>query len=305
MNAKAVLSAAFLGMGLASLGWTQDTIRVAPPPPIGEGNATFSYETRADFRVFGVGGIEGKTVTGAPYSAEETTQTIQTLADGNRIVNKSKSKVYRDQQGRRRVEQTMGNIGGLNGADAQTMIMIDDPTTNVHYTLHPNARTAEKVETNGNNPANKEMATMMKQHMEELQLKTNTLTSTNRPVVTRDVLGYSAKLSAEESARREEDLGMQNMEGVQVQGKRTVTTIPAGAIGNDLAIQIVDERWYSPELQMNVMTKHSDPRMGETVYTVTGVSRANPDASLFQLPSDYQVTNTKNMMYKFTKSTNP
>jgi acid phosphatase class B len=56
---------------------------------------------------------------------------------------------------------------------------------------------------------------------------------------------------------------------------------------------------------MNIMTEHSDPRMGDTVFTVTGVSRANPDASLFQLPADYQITNTKNMMYKFTKSTNP
>jgi hypothetical protein len=50
---------------------------------------------------------------------------------------------------------------------------------------------------------------------------------------------------------------------------RTTITIPAGEIGNERAIEIVSERWYSPELQLVVMTRHSDPRTGETVYRLT------------------------------------
>lgn len=86
-----------------------------------------------------------------------------------------------------------------------------------------------------------------------------------------------------------ESLGKQMIEGVEAEGKRTVTTIPAGAIGNELPIQIVSESWYSPELQTTVMSKRSDPTSGETMYRLTNIRRGEPDASLFQVPSDYTV----------------
>ncbi len=59
-------------------------------------------------------------------------------------------------------------------------------------------------------------------------------------------------------------LGRQVIEGVEAEGTRTTITIPAGQIGNDLPINIVSEQWYSPEPQLLVMTKHGDPRTGET-----------------------------------------
>ena len=65
---------------------------------------------------------------------------------------------------------------------------------------------------------------------------------------------------------RTESLGKQNIEGVEAEGTRSTVTIPAGEIGNERAIEIVFERWYSPELQMVVMTRHYDPRFGETTY---------------------------------------
>jgi len=52
----------------------------------------------------------------------------------------------------------------------------------------------------------------------------------------------------------------------------------------------VSERWYSPDLQTVVMTKRNDPRMGETVYRFTNVSRNEPARSLFEAPADYTVT---------------
>jgi hypothetical protein len=333
MNAKAIRYAIFAGMVLASQAFsqpvTQEMIRVAPPE---------SGAVMTTFRVMSLGGIEGKAVTGAPYSAEETTQTTQTLADGNRIVNTSKSKVYRDQQGRKRVEETLGNIGGLSAAQPRTVVMIDDPVANVHYSLHPDTLTAEKVETSGSmakqqaelaqlahtkmmqagsgsgvgvgagigHEINQEVTTVVKRQIETAtqaiqsgKMRTEADFTTAGPNVA------FTRMAPANMQREEQDLGTQNMEGVLVQGKRTTTTIPAGAIGNERPIQIVDERWYSSELQMNVMTKHSDPRMGETVFTVTGMSRANPDATLFQLPSEYQITNSRNMVYKFDQRTTP
>jgi hypothetical protein len=86
---------------------------------------------------------------------------------------------------------------------------------------------------------------------------------------------------------KKEDLGTQVIEGIQAQGYRTVTTIPAGEIGNERPIEIVSERWYSPDLQVVVMSRHSDPRMGETKYRLTNISRAEPPRSLFEPPAGY------------------
>ena len=42
---------------------------------------------------------------------------------------------------------------------------------------------------------------------------------------------------------------------------------------------IVTERWYSPDLQMVVMTKRSDPRSGDTVFQMTSIARTEPAAT--------------------------
>ena len=79
------------------------------------------------------------------------------------------------------------------------------------------------------------------------------------------------------------------MEGVSVEGKRVTRTIPAGQIGNVQPIVTTSEVWFSPELQLVVMSKHSDPRFGETSYQLTGIQRTEPDHSLFEVPPGYTV----------------
>ena len=86
-----------------------------------------------------------------------------------------------------------------------------------------------------------------------------------------------------------EQLGKQTIEGVEAEGTRTTVTIPAGEIGNERPIEIVSERWYSPELQLVVMTRHSDPRTGETIYKLTNINRAEPAKTLFEVPAGYTI----------------
>jgi hypothetical protein len=86
-----------------------------------------------------------------------------------------------------------------------------------------------------------------------------------------------------------ESLGTQVVEGVQAEGTRITMTIPAGKIGNERPIVTVNERWYSPELQTVVLSKNSDPRMGETTFRLTNLNRSEPDPSLFQVPAEYTV----------------
>jgi hypothetical protein len=70
-------------------------------------------------------------------------------------------------------------------------------------------------------------------------------------------------------------------------------SIPAGAIGNLAPVEIVSERWYSPDLQTVVYSRRSDPRFGETTYRLTNIIRAEPPAELFQVPADYKVEEPK------------
>ena len=90
-----------------------------------------------------------------------------------------------------------------------------------------------------------------------------------------------------------ESLGKQMVEGVNADGMRETTTIPAGAIGNDRPIAITNESWYSEELQMTVMSKRSDPRTGDETFRLTNIRRGEPGAYLFQAPSGYQISEPK------------
>src|SRR5439155_25268202 len=89
---------------------------------------------------------------------------------------------------------------------------------------------------------------------------------------------------------KKEELGTQTIAGVSAQGTRITHTIPAGQIGNERPITMVSEHWYSNDLQVMVMSKRSDPRFGDSTYTLTSIQRSEPSASLFQVPSDYTVT---------------
>jgi hypothetical protein len=87
---------------------------------------------------------------------------------------------------------------------------------------------------------------------------------------------------------KQEDLGIHQMEGLPVHEVRESQTIPA----ENKEIVITDEYWYSEDLRMNLMIKHSDPRTGTITLTVTEVTRAEPDPALFEIPEGYKPAGT-------------
>src|SRR5437764_575212 len=89
--------------------------------------------------------VEGKVVTGAPYSAQAVTETTQILADGNRITRKAASFVARDGQGRTRREQSLKNVGPWASPEGAGAVFISDPVAGARYTLEPNSKTAVKL----------------------------------------------------------------------------------------------------------------------------------------------------------------
>jgi hypothetical protein len=244
------------------------------------------------------GAVMGKTVKGAPYSGTEINESTQVLGDGTRIHNESQTQVYRDSEGRVRRE-------------TPTDITIFDPVGNASYVLNSKTQTARKLplgmyvfntaagegkvvqnftyrvtldgKGGDGEPEAKFLAETkaMAAELKAAHMGPQTLTVG----VDKKVLTHSAGTT--------EALGKRMIEGVNSDGSRVTTTIEAGAIGNDRAIQSVNERWFSQDLQTVMMTKHTDPRMGEESFRLVNVSRTEPPAYLFQIPASYQVVEGK------------
>ena len=200
-----------------------------------------------------------KVVKGQPYSADLVTEAIQVLGDGTRISTKTAGSVYRDTDGRTRREET--------GAQGRKSVTIFDPVASVSLTLNASTKTASKQSIHA--PS----ADMQRRG----------------PGPGFDRANRVGGERADRQNRVTEDLGNQAIEGVQAQGRRTTTTIPAGTMGNDRDIKVVDEVWMSPDLQVVVQSRHSDPWTGEVTYKLSNIRRADQSHTLFEAPADYQV----------------
>jgi hypothetical protein len=220
-------------------------------------------------------------VQGAPYSATISNESVQTLADGNRIVESSTGTTVRDSQGRTRQDAPLPLIGNMSPADAPHLVIIQDPVAQTSYTLNLTDKTAFKGPAMMAPPGGGGFAMRIKG-------------ASGGPLIAGldqpQTIGVSrAQVSDESGKVQTEDLGSQTMEGVLVNGSRTTRTIPAGQVGNDKPLSIVTEVWTSPDLKTIVYSKRSDPRMGDQTFKLTNIVRAEPDPSLFTIPADFKI----------------
>jgi hypothetical protein len=295
---------AMLVIGFASVAAAQDAMLMRTPSPrtAAENQAADEQKLKVFGELRAKIAVEAKVTTGAPYSAEAVSETAQALADGNRINRKSVTRVYRDSEGRTRREE-------VDDTGAVISVSIVDPVAHVSYVLSPAARTAYRDQILLRTP-------MMRSGgpgapadvLSKMEAESRTQGELTRraggrrgdapappPAAPRSPGAPPPPPPppippAEATPNREvvtENLGQQIIEGVNATGTRSTTTLPAGAIGNLQPIKIVVEQWISPDLQVLVMTKHSDPRSGETVYRLQSIVRAEPDRSLFTVPADY------------------
>src|SRR5580693_5489542 len=236
----------------------------APPPPPPPGRGFGHGPGRDEIRFLGFeAGLGDKTVAGAPFSASFSTETTETLADGNQIKQTSTGTIARDSQGRTRRDMTLPAFGAVAvaGQAAPHVTFVNDPVAGTRYILEADTKTARQMPP----PPDKSQFTR-KAH---------------------NGGGPGAEAADKETVTT--SLGTQTIGGVTAEGTRYTRTIPAGQIGNAKPIVIVSERWYSADLQMVVMTKRSDPRSGDTTFQMTSIARTEPAASLFQVPAGYTV----------------
>jgi hypothetical protein len=219
--------------------------------------------------------VETQVVKGVPYSAEIVSEFVQTLADGNRIVQRRTSRVYRDGQGRIRREEDQSTGG--------TSISIMDPVAGKGFTLDAANRTARETL-----PMVMGAAPMIE------GVRFGTLSMPVGQTYDLRLAGLPTRTGLRQRVGGggepvEEKLPDRSIEGVLATGVRRTTTIAKGAIGNEQPIKIVSEEWTSPELQILVLTEHNDPRTGRSTYRLLKISRLEPDAALFQVPADYTI----------------
>ena len=219
-------------------------------------------------------GIEGGVVKGAPYSADVINESVQVLSDGNRIVHRSTSRVYRDGEGRTRREEDRPS-----GSPA---IVISDPVAGTSWTLDVEAHSARQ------SPSLPFIYSSINRggELERLNVLINGQLSS---FVARGGGTVWVNGGPGNAQTVEEKLASRTIEGLRADGVRRTMTIPVGAIGNERPIVVTSEEWTSPELNVQVLSESSDPRTGTSTYKLVNVKRGDPAASLFQVPADYTI----------------
>jgi hypothetical protein len=250
-------------------------------------------------------------VKGAPFSADGISESVQVLADGNRIVRSSTTKMYRNSEGRfrREMENTSSNVFGTMFSTGEGItildpvagrrLMVDDSLKTVRISslvLAPGSAWTTTTTKSGNT---EERTTTIVRSMQTAKAAEELAAAANRSNSVAFTYSFPGGfVPGRPYETKTEELGSRDFEGVMAEGKRTTTTIPAGAIGNERPIEIVYERWYSNELQLTVFSRHNDPRFGEQTYRLTNLVRTEPNASLFLAPSGYKVVTVPSNVYR-------
>jgi hypothetical protein len=201
-----------------------------------------------------------------PFTATWTQTSVQTLADGTTITQQTTTKFARDSSGRTYSEMHNQLALGTDGQQREVVFYsVHDPVAHTH--LSWNSNTKEAVLSHQTSPVTVKLPTL----------------GTTPPQ------GDAQNTAKPDQNFQSEDLGTKNIAGINARGVRTTRIIPAGQIGNDQAITIVDEKWFSTEYGLIMLSTSNDPRSGKSTREVTDFQPGDPDPALFQAPQGYSV----------------
>jgi hypothetical protein len=198
-----------------------------------------------------------KVVTGAPYSASFTEQSVRVLANGSTITRSVTGAVARDSSGRAYIQQTFtGGPFGQNGP--KTVVFITDPVAGQGYTLYPD-----------------------KMEADQRPFRTPPEGAANRPP-----RNPASQTNPNVSVSKATGGTYQNLANIET--TTTTRTIPANTMGNSATLTSTSVVQYSPDLQIVVSSTRSDPEIGHSTYTLSNIVQGEPNVS-FTVPSGYAI----------------
>ncbi|HEY1526275.1 MAG TPA: hypothetical protein VGH51_08565 [Candidatus Angelobacter sp.] len=208
------------------------------------------------------GGINLRSVVGAPFSADVVSQSTQILADGTPVTRESHGKMFRDSAGRTRSETELESSAA--GVGPKRFVTIVDPVQGTSIVLDVAAKTATIF------------------HLP------------SAPAVTARKLNLA---TAAQTGRQgaghlnvpgSEDLGAMMIEGFAVTGSRRTRATEAGD-AKGTSPNIVTETWFSPDLKVELLVTTQDLQSVSRTTRLTRIMPGEPDPALFQAPADYTV----------------
>ncbi len=200
-------------------------------------------------------------IPNVPFSAVIQVERSLVRPDGSVMKVKTVRQIGRDSRGRIHNELRTLLPASSSQSPPIQRIRLYDPETRVSTVLDPSEQTF------WSRPVNRPPATM--------------------PPALFEATPASSTLQQNEFTTKE-DLGVQEISGVSAHGVRQTQKIPAEGSGAGNEITVTDEYWYSDDLRINLLIKHSDPRTGSVVMTVADIQRAEPDRALFEIPAGYR-----------------
>ena len=252
-----------------------------------------------------------RVVQNAPYCADAVHESVQSLADGNRIVQRQASRQCRDGQGRTRQE--------VQGAGGRRNVFVRDPVAHESWLLDIEGKRAVRLDAprhagaEGDRPPMLDRLLGLGRDLRDRLLPGKPSAMPPPPdavaaagpepvrIAMQGAAGelppprmfapppmpFHMRLPGPRGAGVVTMLPGDTVEGLRADGKRTTWTIEAGRIGNERPIVIVNETWSSPELGITLRSRDVDPLAGEENFRVQNVARGEPDAQLFRVPADF------------------
>jgi hypothetical protein len=216
-----------------------------------------------------VGPLTVPAIVATPFSAVGIAETTRQSADGNQFSRTSTYHFYRDTQGRTRIERAV-RLARLNANGEQAalpLIEIRDPVAKQMTILNSRIKTAVTD-------------TVARLHASE--------PASTRPRIFAEFGGVRIGAS-DRGWSAPVSLGEKSMDGLSAIGTRQIYTIAAGSkFGNEKAVSITVEQWYSPALGMILSKTGTASSGGQSSYHLEQIVQAEPDASLFTIPADYR-----------------
>jgi hypothetical protein len=198
----------------------------------------------------------------SPFTATLETEWVRTLSTGGTITLVNQRRIARDASGRGYQERWL--LVPENGKQESQMsaIQISDPNRHVLFTC---------MMLDGQHVC----------HETFYAPSTSTVVKFEGPP--------TGSLPNDAGDAEHEELGKQQIAGMETVGTRDSNTYNPGVFGNDSAITVEREYWFSQQLGINLLSKRIDPRFGIQTFTINEVSISETEAQLFDLPKGFTV----------------